>query len=274
MNSLSHWKIIKQFSTRNMFGFAFRDVVKAFPERHPVHLARILSAMVDEGILCRITGGIYHIVPLSVDPKGYFPDRLQVAKYLMLSKRYYIGYSSAMLINGLAGRSEATVYIVTRQQKKPSQRSLRGISYQFIQHGSTRFFGFNLIWINQFEKAMVSDLEKTIVDIATKPWLGGGIVEVGNALYKAKTRIDHEKLFYYFVRNGQKAAIKRYLFLTELLGLEWNEEHERMMGELGSGITFLDPSAPNIGKSSLKYGLKINVDPKHIKKKIFWGPYV
>ncbi len=37
---------------------------------------------------------------------------------------------------------------------------------------------------------MVSDLEKTIVDIAPKPQLYGGIVEVGNAIFQAKTQTD------------------------------------------------------------------------------------
>ncbi len=72
--------------------------------------------------------------------------------------------------------------MVTKKQTKPAIRSFGGITYQFIQHDATRFFGFSSIWINQLEKVMVSDLEKTIVDIATKPQLCGGIVEVGNAI--------------------------------------------------------------------------------------------
>ncbi|MFH0755998.1 MAG: hypothetical protein V2B15_01775 [Bacteroidota bacterium] len=45
---------------------------------------------------------------------------------------------------------------------------------------------------------MVSGLKKTIVDIAIKPRFCGGIIEVGNAIFMAKTRTDHDKLFYYF----------------------------------------------------------------------------
>jgi len=115
---------------------------------------------------------------------------------------------------------------------------------------------------------MVSDLERTIVDIATKPQLCGGIVEVGNAIFQAKARTDHDKLFYYFARNVNKSAKKRFLFLTDLLGLEWTTEHERMMKELGSGISLLDPAAPDQGRKRRKFGLKINVDPILIKKKI------
>ncbi len=121
------------------------------------------------------------------------------------------------------------------------------LSWTILKQDATRFFGFSSIWINQLEKAMVSDLEKTIVDIATKPHLAGGIIEVGNAIFQTKTRTDHDKLFYYFARNRNKSAKKRFLFLTDLLGLEWTTEHERMMEELGTGISMLDPAAPDQG---------------------------
>ncbi|RQW02386.1 MAG: transcriptional regulator, partial [Calditrichaeota bacterium] len=188
-----------------MFGFTFQDVEKAFPEKNRVHLARILAEMVNKGMLCKITRGHYHIIPIHADPETYVPDGHQVAKYLMQNKEYYIGYASAMKIHGLTfqsgAREEAREYVVTKDQMKPAIRSFGGITYQFIQHDATRFFGFTPIWINQFEKAMVSDLERTIVDIATKPQFCGGIVEVGNAIFQAKDRTDQDKLFYYFARN-------------------------------------------------------------------------
>jgi len=251
-----------------MLGFTFKDVAMEFPEKNPVHLARILAGMVDKGMLCKITRDNYHIIPLNADPKTYVPDGLQVAKCIMQNKEYYIGYASAMKIHGLTLQSEAREYVVTKKQVKPAIRSFAGITYQFTQHDATRFFGFSSIWINQLEKAMVSDLEKTIVDIATKPRFCGGIIEVGNAIFKTKDRTDHDKLFYYFARNRNQSAKKRFLFLTDLLDLEWTTEHERMMKELGSGISLLDPSAPDQGRKRSKFGLKINVDPIGIKKKI------
>jgi len=146
--------------------------------------------------------------------------------------------------------------------------SLSSITGFMFSIKPSRFFGFNSIWINQLEKAMVSDLERTIVDIATKPQLIGGIVEVGNAIFQAKARIENDKLFYYFARNMNKSAKKRFLFLTDLLGMEWTIEHERMMGELGPGMSLLDPAAPNQGRKRRKFGMKINVDPIQIKKKV------
>jgi predicted transcriptional regulator of viral defense system len=264
------WNIIKKFSSSNTLGFTLQDVSREFPEKNRVHLARILADMVDKGMLCKITRGIYHIIPVHSDPQTYVPEGHQVAKYIMQNKEYYIGYASAMKIHGLTLQSEASEYVVTKKQMKPAIRSFGGISIQFIQHAATRFFGFSSIWINQFEKAMVSVLERTIVDVSTKPQLCGGIVEVGNAILQAKDRTDHDKLFYYFARNMNKSAKKRFLFLTDLLGMDWTTDHERMIKELGSGISLLDPAAPDQGRKRRKFGLKINVDPIRIKKKVLY----
>ena len=46
MSSQLSWSIIKQFSSRNMFGCTFQDVAREFQEKNRVHLARILADMV------------------------------------------------------------------------------------------------------------------------------------------------------------------------------------------------------------------------------------
>jgi predicted transcriptional regulator of viral defense system len=64
---------VEQFSGRDMFGFTFQDVAREFPQKNRVHLARILADMVDKGMLCKITGDNYHIIPLNADPETYDP---------------------------------------------------------------------------------------------------------------------------------------------------------------------------------------------------------
>jgi predicted transcriptional regulator of viral defense system len=157
---------------------------------------------------------------------------------------------------------------VTLGQVKPAVWNHAGIICQFVKHDSTRFFGYSSIWINPLEKAMVSDLEKTIVDICTKPKYAGDIVVLGKAIIKTKDRTDQEKLFYYLARNGNKSARKRFLYLVDLLGMEWTGEHERLLREIGKGTSLLDPLSPDKGTKLGRFGLKINVDPAHIKRSI------
>ena len=107
---------------------------------------------------------------------------------------------------------------------------------------------------------MVSDLEKTIVDAASKPHLCGGIIEIGKAICYSKERTDPQKLFYYLSRNRNQAAKKRYLFLSDVLGLEWTSDHERMLSESGSSFSLLDTAGPDRGMKNSRFGLKINIE--------------
>ena len=61
-------------------------------------------------------------------------------------------------------------------------------------------------------------------------------------------------------RNRSQAAKKRYLFLSDFLGLEWTSDHERMLGESGSSFSLLDPAEVDRGIKNSRFGLKINIE--------------
>ena len=259
------WNILKRFSGKNIMIFSFQDVVKEFPGKSISLLTKTLAAMVHNGMLCKLSRNIYHVVPLGADPERYEPDGRIVAKYIMQDEEYYIGYTSALEIHGLSPQC-SKVYVVTEKRMKPTVRKIRGTTYQFISHHSDRIFGYHDIWICQQDQVKVSDLEKTIVDMASNPSPLGSIIELGRAIFKARNLTDYDKLFYYLARNGNRSAIKRYLYLVDLLSLEWTSEHELMMKELGTGTSVLDPKGNKHGKNAAKFGLKINVDPELINK--------
>ena len=129
-----------------------------------------------------------------------------------------------------------------------------------IYHTDNRFFGYEEMRVTNQEQAMVSDLEKTIVDAVSKPPLCGGIIEIGKAIYHSKERTDLRKLFYYLSRNGSQAAKKRYLFLSGFLGMEWTSDHERMLEQSGSSFSPLDPVGSDRGIKNARFGLKINIE--------------
>jgi predicted transcriptional regulator of viral defense system len=116
---------------------------------------------------------------------------------------------------------------------------------------------------------MVSDLEKTIVDAVTRPHLCGGMIEIGKALYESKEKINLQKFIDYLNRNVNKASIKRYLFLVELLGLTWTNHHQEMLKKIGPSFPVLDTSGPDQGRKDSRFGLKINIDVDTIKNSIF-----
>jgi len=254
------WEIIKKFSAENKSCFSYKDVIAEYPDRDHSYLSKVLAEMVRSGMLLKLSRDVYHIIPLGVSPETYSPDSRLVAKYLMKGRDYYIAYSSAMHILGLTARSGFKTMVVTNRQVQPPVKNIAGTEIQFICHTYSRFFGYEEMWITNQEQAMVSDLEKTIVDAVSNPHLCGGIIEIRKAIYHSKERTEIQKLFYYLSRNQIQAVKKRYLFLSDSLGLEWTSEHERMLNESGSGFSLLDPSGPDRGSKNTRFGLKINIE--------------
>jgi len=267
-NELS-WNIIKKFSSDDLDCFSYQDVVKEYSSIDKIYLSKVLSRMVDNGMLIKLSRGLYYIVPTNADAENYIPDWHLVAKYIMKGRKYYIGYYSAMQVHNLITQPGLKEIIVTDHQFTSSSRNIQGIEFQFVTHISKRFFGYKNTWINQHNKAMVSDLEKTIVDAVTRPHLCGGMVEVGKAIYEARERVSLDKLLNYLIKNESQAAIKRYLFICELVDINWTSYHEGMLQKKGNSYSLLDTSAPNQGSKNSKFGLKINVDVDTIKNSIY-----
>jgi predicted transcriptional regulator of viral defense system len=220
-------------------------------------------------MLIKLSRDLYHIVPTNMYPTIYFPDWHLVAKYLMKSKEYYIGYYSAMQIHGLITQPSLKEIVVTNLQVKPSVKKIQEVEFQFVYHTQNRFFGFKTICINKYEKVMVSDIEKTIVDAVSRPQLCGGLIEVGKAIYETREKINNQKLFDYFSRNKILAATKRYLFLSDLLGITCTSYHENLLKTIGTGYPLLDTTGPDLGRKNSKFGLKINIDIETIKNSVF-----
>ena len=72
--------------------------------------------------------------------------------------------------------------IVVSKQIRPSEIKIRNIPFQFIYHNGKHFFGAKKMWIDNFNKVLCSDLEKTFLDCLFKNHYAGGIVEVARAI--------------------------------------------------------------------------------------------
>lgn len=262
------WNILTGFASNDQHCFTYKDARNKFPTYDKFYLSRTLSSMVDSGMLLKLKKGMYYIIPDYVNAKDYMPDWHLIAKYLMKGKDYYIGYYSAMQIHSLITQPSMREIIVTNRQEKPSSIYIKNIEYKFVTHQQNKFFGFKNIWINKQIKAFVSDLEKTIVDACSKPHLCGGMVEVAKAIFESHSKIDFQKIVNYFIQNNSHAAVKRYLFIIDLLALEWTSHHESMLMNAGNSFALLDTSAEDEGAKNSRFKLKINVDLETIKNSL------
>ncbi len=263
------WTILKRFAGNGTTCFSYQDAKTEFPDRNASYLSQVLSRMVDEGMLVRLGAGLFAVVPLERSAEGYLPDWHLTAKYLMQGKPYYVGYYSAMQLHGLITQPSLSEIVVTDIQIKPGKTIIQGIDFQYVYHNAKRFFGHEEIWIDDHDKVMCSDLEKTIVDSLLHPQYSGGIVEIAKAIYETKDRLDRDKLSHYFERIGSKVAIRRYVCLAEVMRIGDNY-HEKLLEKSRNGsFLLLDPSAPDEGKIDTHWQLKINRDINTIQQASF-----
>ena len=81
--------------------------------------------------------------------------------------------------------------IVVLRQVRPSTIKIKNIPFQFIYHNEKHCFGTKKIRIDNFNKVVCSDLEKTFIDCLFKPDYAGGIVEITRAIYTTRDKIKY-----------------------------------------------------------------------------------
>ncbi|MFT6747494.1 MAG: putative transcriptional regulator of viral defense system [Glaciecola sp.] len=267
------WEIFKLFSSAGDEVFTYHNVLDEFQDLSSKHITKVLTQMIEKGMLLRLKRNLYTIIPTYADASNYIPDWHLVAKHLMKDKKYYIGYYSAMQIHNLITQPSLKEIIVTNKQLTSVTNSIKiiqGVKFQFVTQSDKSFFGIKNMFINNHDKVMVSDLEKTIVDACTKPHLSGGIVEIAKAIYETRNKVNLQKLLGYLITNDSNAAIKRYLFICDLVEVKWTAYHEGMKSkEDGNSYPLLDTSAPDEGYKDSSFGLKINVDINTIQNSIY-----
>ncbi|MBL7825555.1 MAG: hypothetical protein JNJ57_02920 [Saprospiraceae bacterium] len=263
------WKIIKQFSEDETPCFSLEDAKKKFSNESPSYLENLLVKMVNNKKLVRLQPGLYYIVPLDQEGEYFIPNWHMIAKYIMRSKNYYIGYYSALQIHKLITQPSVSEIVVTDSQVKPSKIEIRGVRFQFIYHNQHRFFGYEKTWIDDFNQVNTSDLEKTLVDSFINPHHSGGMVEIAKAEYETRGKVSKDKIIDYFTRAGSKVAARRYAFICKVLNIDDAHHKGLLKNSLSGKILRLDTSQPDEGKINTEYELRINRDLETIQQSIF-----
>jgi len=215
----------------------------------------------------RVKRGLYYIIPFDQDPQTFMPDWHLLAEYLVNDSKFYIGYYSALQLHQLITQPSLKELIVTDRQIKPALIKVKDVTFQFIYHNEKHFFGTKKVWIDSFNKVVSSDLEKTFIDCLFRPDYGGGIVEIGKALYRARTAINFEKLLDYCRKFDSQAVIKRLGFLLELLKIDTPIISDLQALKTDSYI-LLDTEMEKEGKRLSRWSIQQNIDSETIKSSI------
>lgn len=239
--------------------FTLNDAREILQAKDDASVRRLLSDMINRGLIMRIKEGLYHRLPYEQDPDQYFPNWHLTAAAIVHPRTYYIGFYSALDIHGLITQPSLVEQVVTQVQMKPKVQYIRNIRFEFVTLNDKRFFGYKKHWINDFDKVNCSDLEKTFMDCLYKPAYSGGITEITKALYKSREKIRESKIIDYLRKYDTQVVYKRLGFMLEHLGL-FPEVQDFILGKLTTSYATLDPNAPNSGSRSSKWKMIDNVN--------------
>ena len=216
----------------------------------------------------RVKRGLYYVIPYEQDAETFMPDWHLLAEYLVQDAKYYIGYYSALQVHNLITQPSLKEQIVVSRQVRPSTIKVKEVPFQFIYHNEKHFFGTKKIWIDNFNKVVCSDLEKTIVDCLFKPDYACGIVEIARALYTSRNKIRYDVLLEYVIKFNSQAVIKRLGFILEILQIETNII-EGLQKLKTSSVVLLDTELPKSGKIKTKWSIQQNIETETIKTAIY-----
>lgn len=220
---------------------------------------KIANNLVHKKWLDRLKSGTYLIVPLAAGEAGeYTEHEFVIASYLV--DPMYISYWSTLNYHGLTEQVPTTVFAATKEQVPT--RKIHGVTYTFIALTESKFFGFEQRAIDA-HTVNVATVEKTIVDCADHPEHCGGILELAKGLATA-TELDDETLVDQLVRTKNGAAIKRVVYLTDLLDIELTGR-DTLVEAFTTGYSKLDPTRSEEGHHSKKYRLLVNVPENTIR---------
>lgn len=261
-------EILTYFHEQDIKCFDYEQAKKALPNSKESALRELLTDMTRRGLLMRVKRGLYYIIPYEQDPENFMPDWHLLAGHLVNRANYYIGYYSALQIHNLITQPSLKEQIVVSEQIKPAILKVKETDFQFIYHNEQHFFGAKKIWIDNFNKAFCSDLEKTIIDCLFKPVYSGGVVEIAKAIYISREKIKFDTLLDYVINFNSQAVIKRLGFLLQELEIE-TKIIDNLQKMRTNSVVFLDTELPKSGKIVTKWSIQQNIETETIKSAIY-----
>jgi predicted transcriptional regulator of viral defense system len=224
----------------------------------PREAAKKLARWAEQGWLRRVRRGLYIPVPLDVEhPELWSEDPLVLADAVW-SPCYFTGWTAANHW-GLTEQVFRTIVVKTSKRVRTADQVLLDQDY-LVGHvpEGVMEWGLRRVWRDE-RRVQLADEARTVIDVLDAPSIGGGIRHVAEILDAYVTDFDWRPLIEYGDLLGNRAVFKRLGYLAELLELGDQELLAACKRRLSSGVSLLDPSAPDRGPRVTPWGLRANV---------------
>lgn len=203
--------------------------------------AKTLARWTEQGWLRRVRRGTYVPVTLDTLDSQHVLDDPWVLVPSLFSPGYVGGRTAAEHWDMTEQIFNDIVVFTAKPVREKSQRN-HGANFTVKHVAAKRLFGTKAVWRGQ-SKVLVSDPERTVVDMLDDPSIGGGIQHVADCLANYLRRSDrNDKQFLAHIEQlGNGAVFKRLGFLAEGdPSAEWLVEQCR--SRLTKGNVKIDPS--------------------------------
>ncbi|MDX9831741.1 MAG: type IV toxin-antitoxin system AbiEi family antitoxin [Anaerolineae bacterium] len=225
---------------------------------------KTVRRLVHAGWLVRLTAGRYAIVPLSSgDEATPQVNRYVIARELLHDTAYYVSHDSAMDIHNMLTRPVTTVIVTT--PRRLADREILGVPYRFVYAPSSALWGSEPVWVTPYERVIVSDLERTILDGLARPDLCAGVSEVATGLWMRQDDFDWDRLASYVQKLETRAVAQRLGYLLELYGLGTPTIAEALQEMVGNSYARLDPLLADNGPYLARWRLRLNLEPETLQ---------
>jgi predicted transcriptional regulator of viral defense system len=204
--------------------------------------AKSLARWCNQGWLARIKRGFYVAVP--IEAAG--ADRALEDAWILVPELFgpaYVGGWSAAEHWDLTEQIFRDICVFTARPVTKRHQLLHNVPF-VVRHAATEHhFGTKPVW-KKDKKILVSDPAKTIGDMLSNPWTGGGIQHVADCLkqFFKSEQFNADQLVEYAEKLRNGAVFKRLGYLTaQILG----ESHPLVAAcdqRLSKGNAQLDPA--------------------------------
>lgn len=257
-------QLISRLYDQGKIIFTIEDVVRITGLDY-FSAGRFISEIRKRRIIYTLKKGKHIIIPQELGSvETYLGNWYVVAREIVNSKDYYIGFYSAMGYWGMITQPLVTMYVVTSKRQVPPKSLADRICFIYVNKKS--IWGVSHEWVTKTEKVNISDIEKTIIDTLAHPEYSGGITEVAKGIWLAKDRIDLDKLLRYIKRYDKNVVAKRLGYILEILNLDDNNILKNLRRYVKRRYDLFDPTIAKRSINKNQWRLIDNIGKEQIYK--------
>jgi len=244
-------KVIARLSYEKVTLITIQEFDKLF-EFDSALRKQIIFRLKKKNILTSIKRGIYLYSPLESGPAGSNINEFLIPSVFFPKGNYYIGCSTMYNYYGFTDQIFQSMYILNTSFQ--GERAIGNILFKMIKISPKRMYGLEKIKINNID-VIVSDREKTLVDLIYSPQSVGGLkvaFEILKEQVKDK-RIDVEKLVKYALEFPSVSTRKRIGYALEQAGIKDRELKPLLNDIKRTSLVTLYASKSRKGKINKKW---------------------